>query len=233
LDAFSNLVLAKCISPAALTKPTAFANVNEILNGGFPKGRLIEIYGRSQIGKSSLVLSLYPDETVIYMDLARKLCLDYKTDKVFMTPSVNDSVAFELLHEVIKENVIIIIDDLTMLGTIRNDSERFQWLMRKFMELQRSLVATESIILVLNQIRMSPSTGRSYNPHEGCLDAAIKIKMHYAEHVGEDELVYLDVEKHFWGKEGARCTLLVSKNKVSVPSFYRPGQFTQTQESEL
>ncbi|HLD91426.1 MAG TPA: hypothetical protein VI911_10515 [Patescibacteria group bacterium] len=222
MDAFSNLVLGKCIGTKSSIKPTAFVNLNDILEGGFPTGRLVEIYGRSQIGKSSLAISLFPNDLIVYIDLARKLCADYITSNVMMSPTVNNQNVFELIHEIIKENIVIIIDDLTMLGNIRNDSERFKWLMRNFMILQRELVSTESLVIVLNQIRMSPTTGHSYNPHEGCLDAAIKIKMHHAEYLRDKgDLVYLDIEKHFWGQEEARCTLLVSKNKVEVPSFYR------------
>lgn len=222
MDVFSKAVLSKCISQKASVKPTAFPNLNDVLNGGLPNGRLIEIYGRSQIGKTSLALSLFPDESIIYLDLARKLCLDYTTDKVLMAPNVNNDEVFDLLLSVIPENVICIIDDLTMLGSIRNDADRFSWLMHSFNKLQRELVSTNSIVIVLNQIRIAPNTNRSYNPHEGCLDAAVKIKMHHAEKKSDGELVYLDIEKHFWGKEGERCTLLVSKNKIETPSFYKP-----------
>lgn len=232
MDDFSKLVLAKCTSPTTLVKPTAFSNLNEALNGGLPRGRLIEIYGRSQIGKSILALNLFPDEIKVYFDIARKLCLDYITDRVLMAPNINNNEIFDLLHEVIKQNVICIIDDLPMLGTIREDSERFHWLMRKFMTLQRELISTESIVIVLNQIRIIPSTGSAYNPHEGCLDAAVKIKMHHAERKENGELVYLDVEKHYWGREGSRCTLLVSKNSVTVPDFYQP-KLEERQESIL
>jgi len=232
LDDFSNLVLAKVIKQDPNYLATAFANLNETLGGGLPQGRLIEIYGRSQIGKSSLALSLFPDEAIVYLDLARKVCTDYVTDKVLMAPNLNNDELFEMLHDIILEDVVIIIDDLTMLGTIRDDHERFQWLLREFMSLQRRLVETKSILIVLNQIRSSPQTSRSYNPHEGCLDPAVKIKMHFAEKATQGDLVYLDVEKHFWGREGARCTLLVSKNSVTVPSFYRP-QPVQTEESDL
>ena len=232
MDDFSNLVLASVIHQTPRTKPTAFENLNEILNGGFPRGRLIEIYGRSQIGKSSLALSLFPNEPLIYLDLARKLCTDYASKEVLMAPNVQNDKLFEMLLDIIHEDIVIVIDDLTMLGTMRDDNERFKWLMRNFMIVQRELVTTESLIIVLNQIRIAPNTGKSYNPHEGCLDPAIKIKLHYAERKKDGDLVYLDVEKHFWGKEGARCTLLVSKNSVQVPSFYRPQSVTN-QESEL
>ena len=96
MDDFSNLVLAKVLGQTPRNKPTAFANLNEILNGGFPKGRLIEIYGRSQIGKSSLALSLFPNETLIYVDLTRKLCSDYVSSYVLMAPNVQNDELFKI-----------------------------------------------------------------------------------------------------------------------------------------
>ena len=233
MDKFSELVLSRVISRGPRNEPTSFRNLNDILDGGLPKGRLIEIYGRSQIGKSLLALSLFPNEMIVcYFDLGRKVCTDYLGDNVFLVPPKNDNQIFPILKELVLADTIVIIDDLTMLGVIENDAERFEWLSRNFMDLQRTLVTTEGMVIVLNQIRVSPGTGKSYNPHEGCLDAAVKIKMHFAEKKGDADLVYLDIEKHFWGKQGTRCTLLVSKNNITVPSFYVP-ETIQESESVL
>ena len=220
MDAFSNLVLSKVIEQTPNIKATAFRNINDII-GGFPKGRLVEIYGRSQIGKTSLAISLFPDESVALFDLSRKICTSYLSDNVVIAPPCNHNDIFIKLRDLVKEDIIIVIDDLPSLGNIDNDALRFKWLTLGFMNLQRQLIETESIVIILNQIRISPSTGKSYNPHEGCLDAAVKIKMHHAETKKDGDLVYLDIEKHFWGKENTRCTLHVSKNKVTVPSFYK------------
>ena len=220
MDSFSELVLSRVISQGPRNEPTSFVNLNDALGGGLPKGRLIEIYGRSQIGKSILAINLFPNEIVCYFDLSRKLCTDYLGDNTFLVPPKDDHQIFPLLNELVRAGSIVVIDDLTMLGRIDNDAERFKWLTRNFMTLQRNLAETEGMVIVLNQIRMSPGTGKAYNPHEGCLDAAVKIKMHFAEKKGDSDLVYLDIEKHFWGKQGARCTLLVSKNNITVPSFY-------------
>jgi RecA/RadA recombinase len=214
--------MSRIITQGPRFRETAFINLNEAADGGLPNGRLIEIYGRSQIGKSSFAIKLFPKETVVYIDLSRKICTDYLTDNVILAPSISDEKIFDAIIETAKQNVIIVIDDLTMLGTISDDSKRFKWLTHGFMRLQRELVKTESIVIVLNQIRISPNTGHAYNPHEGCLDPAVKIKMHFAEKKSDGDLVYLDIEKHFWGKQGARCTLLVSKNSVTVPTFYKP-----------
>jgi hypothetical protein len=214
--------MSKIITQNPRFRATAFINLNEILGGGLPNGRLIEIYGRSQIGKTSLAIKLFPNETIVYIDLSRKVCTEYLTNNVVLAPTIDHDILFDAIIDAVKLNSIIIIDDLTMLGTISDDSKRFRWLTHGFMRLQRELVSTESIVIVLNQIRVSPSTGHAYNPHEGVLDAAVKIKMHFAENKGNASLVYLDLEKHFWGKEGSRCTLLVSKNSVTVPTFYKP-----------
>lgn len=231
MDQFSKLILHKSKIDKLDIKPTNFININDMLNGGFPTGRLTEIYGRSQIGKSSLALSLFPNDTILYVDIARKICNDYLKDNVILCNLNNDELITYIL-DIIHEDIIVIIDDLTMLGVIRNDSERFNWLMNSFSKIQRELITTKSLIIVLNQIRVSPNNSRAYNPHEGCLDAALKIKMHHAEMLNNGELVYLDVEKHFWGKEGQRCTLIVDKNEVIVPKFYEPKE-TITEENIL
>lgn len=222
MDDFSNLVMARLINQGPRFRETAFVNVNDITGGGLPNGRLIEIYGRSQIGKSSFAIKLFPKETVVYIDLSRKLCTEYLTSNTVLAPSIDHEKMFDAIIDAAKLDTIIIIDDLTMLGNIRDDVKRFKWLTHGFMRVQRELVKTESIVIVLNQIRISPNTGHAYNPHEGCLDPAVKIKMHFAERTSAGDLVYLDVEKHFWGRTGARCTLLVSKNSVEVPEFYKP-----------
>ena len=221
MDQFSKLILHKSKIDKLDIKSTNFININDILNGGFPTGRLIEIYGRSQIGKSLLALSLFTNDTIVYIDISRKICNEYLKDNIILC-NLNDNELISYILDIIHEDIIIIIDDLTMMGTIRNDSERFNWLMSSFLKIQRELVQTKSLIIVLNQIRISPNNNRSYNPHEGCLDAAIKIKMHHAEMLNKGELVYLDIEKHFWGKEGQRCTLVVDKNEIYVPKFYKP-----------
>ena len=230
MDDFSKFILSRVINQDPRFRETSFINLNDITGGGFPNGRLIEIYGRSQIGKSLLAIRLFFKEQVIYFDLSRKLCTDYLTDNVILAPVLHYEKMFDVLLELIKHNVIIVIDDLTMLCNIQDDSIRFRWLTNKFMLLQRELVNTESIVIVLNQIRISPNTGHSYNPHEGVMDPAIKIKMHFAEKKSNGDLVYLDLEKHFWGQQGARCTLLVSKNNISVPEFYKPKEIIEENE---
>lgn len=214
--------MSRIINQGPRLRETSFRNLNEITGGGLPNGRLVEVYGRSQIGKSSFAINLFPNEMMVYVDLSRKLCTDYLKSNIVLAPSIDHDNIFDALIDATKLDVIIVIDDLTMLGTIRDDAARFKWLTSGFMRLQRELVKTESIVIVLNQIRISPSTGSTYNPHEGVLDPAVKIKMHFAERKSDGDLVYLDIEKHFWGQQGARCTLMVSKNSITVPTFYRP-----------
>jgi len=199
--------------------PTKWKSLNDALGGGIPQGRLVEVYGPSQIGKSAMAIHMFPGQKAVLFDLGRKLCRDYLTSTgtdILPDQGLNNDELFEATSELIQNNVIVIIDDLTHLGNyFTNDRERFRWLTSRFLTLQRTLVSTKSIVIVLNQIRVMPSTGNTYNPHAGCMDAAIKIKLHTAEKRGKDRLIYVDIEKSFWGHAENRCTLLVSKTQVT------------------
>lgn len=203
------------ITPSVATR---WETLNKILGGGIPPGRIVEVWGPSQIGKSALILQMFPGRKMVYFDLDRKLCHEYvdarKAD-VHVDQSLNEDKLFDCISEVVRLDVLIAIDSLPMLGKIEDDTERFRWLASRFARLQRQLVDTKSIVLVANQMRVVPSTGRTYNPHEGCLDAAVKLKMYRAEQRGRGKLVYIEVEKSFWGHEGNRCTVLVTKTDVT------------------
>lgn len=195
---------------------TKFSNLNEILGNGLPCGRIIEIYGPSQIGKSLLSINILSDEACLYFDISRKLCIDYLHDKPYIIPSRrNNDDLFDAIENTCNEDMLYVIDDLPMLGDQFNeDAARFKWLSSRFGRLQRALVQTKSIVIVLNQIRTSTGTGKIYNPHSGCFDPSVVIKMHTAEKKEDYRLVYLDLEKSFFGEEGKRCVLKISKTTV-------------------
>lgn len=203
--------------------PTAFKSIDDMLDGGVPVGRLVELYGSSTIGKSSLALRLIPDMQTVYFDLERKLANQYfertnlQRDHIIVNQSmVGDDSIFDVVDKLVLEDIVIIIDSIPMLGPhIEHDGNRSTWLSYRFARLQRILTHTKSIVILINQIRVNPSTGTVYNPLNWCYNPAIKLKMHYAEKIGDAKVVYLDVEKCFWGTEGARTTLKVSKLDIT------------------
>lgn len=199
--------------------PTRWSNLNGIIGGGIPLGKIVKIKGRSQIGKTAAALHLIPDYPIILFDLDRKLCLEYCTksnigQNIRIVQEFNDNVLFSVIYELIKLECIIIIDSLAMIGTMEDERERFYWLNSKFLELQRKLISSKSSVILLNQLRAAPSTGRMYDPSGTSVDCALELEMQFAEMRGRDQLVYVNVTKSFWGQEGERCTLIVGKDFV-------------------
>lgn len=214
--------LTKIVNGEKLREPvrlkTRWPSLNKSLGGGLVTGRLVQIDGRSQIGKSALSLQLSTEVPTVYFDTDQKINPDYivglpKPELTIVKQNVNNENLSELLLELIKTDVIIVIDSLPTFGEIEDNRRRFNWLSEKFMNFQRALVKTKSILVVINQIRQM-STGKMYNPHKGCLDPNIKINMNFAERRGRDHLVYLNIEKNFWNTNDSRCTLLVKKNEI-------------------
>ena len=167
-----------------------------------------------------MALTIFPKSTTVYFDLDRKLCDEYVSDldepDLIINQALNNDELIEASLDVIESGANVVIDSLPNQGNhLRDDRERFQWLTRAFNRIQRALLGTDCVVTVLNQIRQVPSTGSVYNPHEGCLDASVKIKLTTAEKRGRDRLIYVEIEKSFWGLEGERCTLLVSKVNVT------------------
>lgn len=198
--------------------PTKWKKLDDILGGGFPYGRLISISGASGIGKSSLVLNAF-EEPMVYVDVDHKLNPEYPISE-FVTPChLNNDELFEFIETCIPKDVLICLDSLPSVGTqFREDSDRFFWLSSRLGKIQRMLIDTKSIVFIINQIRCAPATGKVYDAHEGCFVPAVKIRMEIAERRPEGKLVYVEVEKAFWGQDGQRCTLLIEKDKITDPS---------------
>lgn len=196
--------------------PTSWKSLNDILSGGFPRGRIIEIYGASQIGKTSLALRAY--NKIFYFDIARKLYSNYlekcNINSITVDQSSNNEKLFEKIGNLLDQDILIVIDDLTRVCTISTDSERSRWLCSRFSRLHRILPGKLATVLVLNQIRQDPLTSRIYNPSPIVMDPALRIKMHTAEKLSNGRVVYLDVEKSYWSEEGSRTTLFVSKENI-------------------
>lgn len=201
--------------------PTKWNRLNVALGGGLPLGRMVEIYGPSQIGKTSVSLQINQDAWITYLCLDRKICSDYvhglqNGSNVTIIPgeNLNDNKIFEFLSDTIKLDTILIIDDLPKIGEITNDKKRFIWLKKNFTILQNKLGATKSILIILNEIRQNPNTNQTYSAHERVISPDIRIKMHLAERIDRGKRVYLDIEPNFWNENKSRCTLIVKKNIV-------------------
>ena len=201
--------------------PAKFPSLNNALGGGLPEGRLLEIYGPSQMGKTLLCISMVEDTPTVIFDVDRKLTGNYlnkidTNNNLIINQDINNDELFDATEELIKLDGIVIIDSLPLLGDhLNGDSERFKWLTSRFSRVQRLLLKTKSIVIVINGIRSNPATGATYNPHAGVLDPAVRIKMHTADNTPDKyRLVYLDIEHNFWNKESTRCTLRVFKNEI-------------------
>jgi hypothetical protein len=199
---------------------TPWESLNKILSGGIPKGRLIEVFGPSQIGKTTMGLNITHETPILMLDADRKMTDNYireatKPDDITILQKINNDPMFNLIESLARTGIMVVIDSLPMIGDhIGDNRKRFRWLGKRFGRLQRTIIGTDTTVVVLNGIRQKPSTGEVYNAHEGCLDPSIKIKMHLAERRGMNRLVYIDIVKDYWAGEDNRCTLLVTKNGI-------------------
>lgn len=196
---------------------TKWGRLNTAIGGGMPLGRVIEIYGPSQIGKSSIALQMFPERTSLYFDVDRKIDPEYAkgvSDTVKFSRRSGEDM-FDSIEGLMSLGIVFVIDSLPNVGPhLKRDKDRLDWLTSRFMRIQRLLLRTDSIIIIINQIRINPGTQQTYSPHCTCVDPAIKLMLHTAERRGKDKLIYVDVKKSFWGHEGERCTLLVTKTEV-------------------
>jgi recombination protein RecA len=106
------------------TISTKLANLDWVLGGGVPFGRLIEIYGAPSSGKTSICLQMaksfkesgYP---ILYIDAEHALDLDYLKvfnveDQIFVQPTYGEE-ALNIVREAIGKVGLIIVDSVAAL----------------------------------------------------------------------------------------------------------------------
>lgn len=203
------------------------------LGGGYPKGRIIEIYGPESSGKTTLALHAIAEiqkqgGTIAFIDAehaldpayARKLGVD--TDKMLISQPDNGEQALDITETLVRSNAVdvIVVDSVAALvpqAEIDGDmGDSHMGLQARLMsqalrKLTGIISKTKSTVIFINQIRMKIGVMFG-NPETTTGGNALKF---YSS-------VRLDIRRTGQIKEGeditgSRTKVKVVKNKIAPP----------------
>jgi recombination protein RecA len=219
---------------------TGSYRINQALGiGGFPKGRIVEIYGPESSGKTTLALhviaeaqKLIPDKKCGYIDAEHAIDPGYAknigvnvTDWLFAQPSSGEE-ALEIAEALVKTNEmsVIVIDSVAALipqaeldGNYGDSKVGLQArLMSQAMRKINGLISKSDCILIfINQLR--DKIGVSWGNPETTTGgnalkfyASIRIDIRRIGQLSDGE----GADKEVWGN---RTKIKIVKNKVAPP----------------
>lgn len=201
--------------------------------GGYPRGRIIEIYGNESSGKTTLALQSLAEvqrmngiaafidaEHALDIDYARKLGVD--VDKLIVSQPDYGEQALEIVDSLVRSNIvdIIVVDSVAALvpkaeieGAMGDSHMGLQarLMSQALRKLAGSVSKSKSIVIFINQIRMK--IGVVYgNPETTTGGIALKFYSTIRIEVRKGSVIRE-------GKDqiGTETTLKVVKNKVAPP----------------
>lgn len=168
------------VNNLSLDVPKLSSNIMALdyaLDGGFPKGRIVEMYGESSAGKTSLAL-----HTIAQSQKAGGLCafidaensfepghaskLGVDLDKMYFAKPQTGEMAFEILHEMVQTNQfsVIVVDSVSAITPTKLlDSEmgdnmvglHARLIQQGILKLNNLLIGSETLVIFINQLRSS------------------------------------------------------------------------------
>ena len=188
--------------PAALLIPTGFASLDRALGGGLPRGRIVELFGPSSSGKSTMALQVVArlqrfGSTAAWIDAEHTFEPSYAAalgvviDRLPVAQPDSAEQALEIARQLAQSRAVelLVIDSAaalvpsleleTGLGT-SGPGLPGRVLASGLRRLSTALARTDTSLLVLNQIRsrMDPSEGEAETSAGGAplkLHAALRI----------------------------------------------------------
>ncbi|GCE63230.1 recombinase RecA [Candidatus Mycoplasma haematohominis] len=156
--------------------PTHSYSLNRALGlGGFPEGKIIEIFGSDSSGKSTLALQTLAHtqkqkKTSVYLDLENTLNPEWAVklgvdiDNLLIARPENGEKAFDLINKLLetKEVDLIIVDSVTALVPVYEFESRIEdqsmglhaRLMSKGLRIMQSLmIGNKTTVIFINQLR--------------------------------------------------------------------------------
>jgi recombination protein RecA len=211
--------------------PTGSLALDIYLDGGYPKGKMLEAFGMNQSGKSSLCIEmggkfqeLYPDEHVLFVDLEDTFTPEYTSslginvNKNFhlMKPKTGED-SFEVLISFAKnlKGGLIILDSVSLLLPIAEDEgdmgkavmgSQARLMSQGLRKLFPHTSKNGTTVLFINQVR---DTFDMYKPVATSGGKAIgfytRTRLHLSKVKGVDGVSVgcnIKLEKATYGKEG-------------------------------
>ena len=215
--------------------PTGILSLDDILGGGIPKGRIIEIYGPESSGKTTLTLHaaaafqrILPNDPVAFIDAEHALdpvyaeAIGVDMEKLLLAQPDNGEQALEIVDDLVRSGKIglIIVDSVAAL-TPKAELEgemgashvglQARLMSQALRKLTASANRSNTTIIFINQIRMKIGVMFG-NPETTTGGNALKF---YAS-------MRLDVRRKGQTKEGedvigVGCKVKVVKNKIAPP----------------
>ncbi len=220
--------------------------------GGWPMGRIIELYGPQMSGKSSLCMKTLVEaqkrgllcawfDTEKSFEIARAKQMGVDTDNLFLTQESGGERVIEMMCDLLRggEVKVIVVDSLAGLvpkaeiEKSMEESNRMALVAQMMSQGLRKLNALNksgALIIFINQLRTNPGAtygNPEYTPGGKALGyaASIRVELRTGEWIIEDKK-----------KIGQIVKFKVSKNKTSTPheqgtfQFMYEGQIDQIDE---
>jgi recombination protein RecA len=201
--------------------------------GGFPRGRIVEVYGPESSGKTTIALHLIAETqkragVAAFVDAEHALDVSYarrlgvRTDELLVSQPDNGEQALEIVDTLVRSNAVdvIVIDSVAALvpkaeieGAM-GDSQvgsQARLMSQALRKLTASISKSNCIVLFINQLRMkigvmfgSPETTTGGQALKFYASLRLDVRRIGALKSGEDNI-------------GNRTRIKVVKNKVAAP----------------
>lgn len=187
--------------------PTSIKELDIVLDGGLPIGRLIHIYGAPGMGKSTLVYKILANcrEYSCLIDTEGSFSPTYayslgvELQNLFIAEIRKSADIFSFLKKVISDDIFryIIIDSIAGLPII----EIYSYIAKKLPNIIKELEKHNTILIFTNQIR---AKGKKTKAAHGAI-------------INASSSVVLEITNKYKTKEGYESTINVIKNKFGIP----------------
>jgi recombination protein RecA len=202
------------------------------LGGGYPRGRIIEIYGPESSGKTTLALQAIAQMqklggTTAFVDMEHALdplyasAIGVDIDQVLVSQPSSGEMAMELVEQLVSSKSVdlIVVDSVAALVTeaeLQADMGDFPttsiaWLMSKALRRLMNCLHSQCTLVFLNQLRLK--IGVVYgNPETTTGGHALKYYASMRLDTRRIQTLKRGMEEY-----GIRVKVKVSKNKVAPP----------------